>query len=326
MDHHAATDAKTAKTSKKWIRLIRPTLLLLTTTILFVYVSYSWMRREWTPYIEQSGITIATGGSLVFEFEDSATPSTGKSINEVLGLDKDFVLKPVSNLYATPEGFFALDLQRGKGLETYKHLDPASYKDGSQMGIANGYVEFQMMLLSPDSEQNTAKRYVYIHPESKIKFGGGMDTQQNVEKCIRIAITHEGTGETWIFGVDGALEHTGVNPKLNADGTYLMDGVKYYSADGKTPATAVGSESIVQSTAIRKLSDFNGGTYDESGKVMTEKNTEKTLFELLPGGSSTGSWITIRIWAEGTNENCTDIISGAKVDIKLKFSSYTVAQ
>lgn len=314
----------------KWLPLVRPTLLLLTTVMLFTYVSFAWLRREWTPYVEQSNITIATGGSLVFEFEGESGASTGKSINEILGLKKDFVLKPVSSQNGNENSFFTLDLQHGAGLETYQHLNVADYNnDPIQMGIENGYIEFQMMLYSPDAADTI--RYVYIHPESHIRFSEGGDPEQaDAVKCIRMSVTLNGTNETWIFGPDGVTGHSGVNSVAD-DGKYIMDGVKYYStynsddvSESEIMSEWMGYKVVEPSDHYKTISDFDGGDYDENGNFINRR-TDQTLFSLASGeGNATKKWVTVRIWAEGSDSNCTDKISGAQIDIKLKFSSFTI--
>ena len=45
---------------KNWLKIAHSVSMILLTTILLTYVSYSWIKRDWSPRIEQSGITIAT--------------------------------------------------------------------------------------------------------------------------------------------------------------------------------------------------------------------------------------------------------------------------
>ena len=315
----------------RFLRLVRPVLLLLTTVMLFTYVSFAWLRREWTPFVEQSNITIATGGSLVFEFEGDSGVSTGKSINEILELEKDFVLKPVSSYSGEEKTFFTMDLQKGEGHETYKFLDVSQYNDdGTAMGIENGYIEFQMMLYAPDADGTI--RYVYIHPESHIKLSENVDGNPvDAEKCIRMSVTLNSTGETWVFGADSVTSHTGVNPEYDDIAKkYIMDGAPYYKSfdpnDKKSSEvleTYEGKDVVINSNNFKKISDFDGGNYDEDGNLIS-RNTDEILFTLVSDSNNKNKqWITVRIWAEGTDEMCTDQISGAQIDIKLKFSSFT---
>ncbi|MBR6681173.1 MAG: hypothetical protein IKL59_07935 [Clostridia bacterium] len=330
-DNKIQLAANAKRKRRRWLPLIRPTLLLLTTVILFTYVSFAWMRREWTPYVEQSNITIATGGSLVFEFEGESGASTGKSINEILGLTQEFVLKPVSSQTGGENSFFTLDLQHGAGLEKYRHLDVSDYdNDPIKMGIENGYIEFQMMLYSPDAADTI--RYVYIHPESHIRFSEGGDAEQaDAVKCIRMSVTLNSSNETWIFGPDGVISHSGVNMIYDdTNKRYVMDGVNYYSsynadnvAQSEIMSVWEGHNVVEPSDHFKEISEFDGGTYDENG-ILISRDTDQTLFSLTSGDNTTKRWVTVRIWAEGSDPNCTDKISGAQIDLKLKFSSFTI--
>ena len=73
MDNKNEMDQINQKPNKKkdWFAIVRPVTLLFMMVFLFSYVSYAWMRREWTPYIEQEGITISTSGSLVFQLDNN---------------------------------------------------------------------------------------------------------------------------------------------------------------------------------------------------------------------------------------------------------------
>ena len=346
MNNNEQQNAIKGKKRKAWLAFMRPTLLLLVTVFLFTYVSFAWLRRDWTPFVEQSGITIATGGSLVFQLEGNYNAQTGMSINEILKLQKDFVLKPVSNLLGRSDTFFTLDLQQGEGSEVYKYLNVADYNnDETQMGIENGYIEFQLMLYSPDADGTT--RYVYIHPDSYISVAASTDMlQADVVNCIRVSVSLA-DGRTWIFGAEGVTTHEGVNiVKSPTNSTqYLMDGVRYYDKynpedeSKSVVATKYQNNDIVvdyvetqkvgddgtisnvkEKVQIYSFSDFKGGTYEDG--VMVEQDVEKTMFDMV-AGQDTKQWVTVRVWAEGTHEDCVDLIAGAKIDLKLKFSSFT---
>ena len=86
----------------------------------------------------------------------------------------------------------------------------------------------------------------------------------------------------------------------------------------------MGYKVVEPSDHYKTISDFDGGDYDENGNFINRR-TDQTLFSLASGeGNATKKWVTVRIWAEGSDPNCTDKISGAEIDIKLKFSSFTI--
>lgn len=333
------------KRKKAWLQFIRPAALLLTSVVLFTYVTFAWMRREWTPYVEQEGLKIATGGSLLFELD--GTQTDGMDIKKILKLNEDMILRPVSNINGQAGNFFTLDMTGGEGNETYKHLNLADYSNnGMQMGIENGYIEFELMLIAPDGEQT--ERWVYIDQMSKIAFSDSQDqgvVSNDAAKCIRISITTN-QGQTWLFGADEAFaqgaterasasydksipysdQHTGVNPATN-ENKYIADGVRYYEvydpASGEyRETTKVEGQDLVltqyESVPLISFASKNGKGADGNW------DRERALFQLSGGNAASRVSLTVRIWAEGTNKYCNKDISSAKIDLLLKFSSFTI--
>lgn len=342
---------KTVKLSEgrkkiKGLSVVCPLTLLLVLILLTTYISYAWMRREWTPYIEEEGIRIATSGSLAFQLENYMATGKGMRIFDILGVDQDFVLKPVSNRHGTSQGFFTLSQLGVKGQEKYKYLNVADYNnDFTKMGVENGYIEFKMLLYAPDAL--TSDRYIYLHSASHIRVHSKTPTEKSrVAECIRVSITLN-DNQTYIILPDIAeradgtpLEHMGVNDHIGDEATkYTMDGVNYYMDNSITDPRqehmglpiVVAPDVNVTSTKVGKISDFAGGTdFDDSG-VPLSPNENNTLFLLkAPTDSETtdkdrdGHWITVRIWAEGTDPACDDAISGAQVDLLLKFAAVPV--
>lgn len=340
-----------AKVSKakpvKWVTFIRPVTLLLIMVLLLTYISYAWLRRSWTPYVEQEGITIATSGSLVFKLEDYSSTTAGMSINDILKLQEDFVLKPVSNRHGNSDGFFTLNLFKGEGNESYQYLDVSKYDDdNTAMGVDNGYIEFKLMLMAPsdpNKEDNVnLLRYIYIHDDSHIKISKGSEDHSEVVNCIRVSVTLVSTQKTYIFvpEVDGdSIVHMGINDGLDeATNDYVSNGVKYYETyvgpnsegnvettqvkykNGKTENLVLAPNAEVNNHVVNvgEFGDYNGLAADG---VTYDAN--KTLFT-LDSTSESSEWIIVRVWAEGTHKDCTEEIAGAQIDLKLKFASFTV--
>ncbi len=358
MKRNQETSRSAHSKGMRWITFVRPVAMLLVMLFLCTYVTYAWLRRDWTPTIQQDGITIATGGSLVFQLDDNSV-GTVMSINDVLKLD-DFVLKPVSNRHGTSDGFFTLDMSGGDGLETYKYLNVNQYTSNSdnysRMGIDNGYIEFKVALLAP-GDQN---RYVFIDTSldgdtgrsySAIEFNSaaGEEDEKDKEtaKCIRVSVTVTTTGgetennKTYIFLSDKVENpsgrHMGVDDKKDNSGNYYMDGEYYHKVVNGVPsldsegnfipekenpelgtgeAAAIVKAPSLGTTIVGHFKDYNG--YDKNG----EADTSKTLCELI-GGQQT--WLTIRVWAEGTDPICTEDIAGNQIDLRIRFSSYADA-
>ena len=144
--------------TSRYFGWIRSACLLLVLVFMLTYVSFAWLRRNWTPYVEENGIKVSTSGSLAFKLVDYDDANVGMSINSILKLGENFVLKPVSNVSGRSEDFFVRNADEGVGKEKYEHLnvqdyvkltnDTLSSKTYSQMGIENGYIEREMIRIN----------------------------------------------------------------------------------------------------------------------------------------------------------------------------------
>ncbi len=320
--------------NKRWLKMIRPFCMILVTTLLLTYISFSWIRREWSPSLEQEGITIATGNTLAFVFDDMVTNTMGTSIDELLGI-RNFKLKSVSNLTGKSGDFFSMEVSpAGNQFSTLHHISRSDIANppsdvtllNTQLGKEFGYVDVQFTVMAPNNDGAT--RYVYIDPSSIFE---NADPQYDVVSAVRISVTlSSGVGDvsegtTYIFGAV-AKEHYGINnDTIGATSTYAVDGAYRYLSelDDKgdiLPATAVTVDGATYS--IQKKSTQNNGT----GLLYTfdqfdGTNIEKTLFKLENGEQQT---ITIRIWAEGEDPGCTSVISGQAFNLHLKFEALII--
>ncbi len=321
-------------TNKGWVKVIRPLSMILLVTFLLTYVSFSWIRREWSPSLEQEGITIATGNTLAFVFDDTVTNTMGTSIDELLGI-RNFKLKSVSNLTGNSGDFFSMEVSpAGNQFSTLHHISRSDIANppsdvtqlNTQLGKEFGYVDVQFTVMAPNNDG--AIRYVFIDPTSIFE---NADAEHDVVSSIRISITlSSGVGDisegtTYIFG-SSDKEHYGINNKtLNNSSIYVVDGAYRYLSEldengDPRPATSVTVDG--QNYDIQLKSAQNNGT----GKLYTfdqfdGTSIEKTLFKLENGEQQT---ITIRIWAEGEDPGCTSEISGHAFNLHLKFEALII--
>ncbi len=310
--------------------------MILLTAVLLTYVSYSWIKRDWSPRIEQSGITIATGNTLSFVFDETATME--KTLDELLGV-QDFKLKSVSNATGRSGDFFSLSVSAsGNEYATLHHISRNDIANppndasllNTELGKQFGYVDLQFTVQAPNNDTNEGTRYVYIDPSSVIENVGDVD----VISAIRISITlSSGTGDvvqgtTYILGATSKI-HQGIsNQALPGSSTvkYAMDGVLRYT--GYTPEGVLipASEVIHDGVSYPIVQNYenNGGrlyTFADFNGGENQNDPTKTLFPLEDGQQQT---LTVRIWAEGEDPNCSSIISGKAFNLKLKFSAMIV--
>lgn len=311
-------------------KFIKHTSMLMVMTMLLAYVSYSWIRREWTPSVEQSNIKIVTSGALVFQMGEGSGYSDSETINEILGID-DFELKPVSNCTGESDDFFALNFNDEMGWEKYEHLSLANYPDYTTMGKANGYLEFNFVLFAPDGDN--IMRYVYLD-EAYIKDSD--DSHKYYAECVRVSITNKTTNQTWMFGMGDSTDKVAISNEKSG-GIYLANGALYY--EQYDPITE--SNSVQATTILYKEGNQRNDTGKELEKPQnyisfSDKNgknssgsydTSKTLFTLDSGNASKGVTIVVRVWLEGADPKCKSMdILEPEIDLKLKFSSFTSAE
>lgn len=313
-----------------WKKAIRPIITIVIMVVLFTYVSYSWIRREWTPYIEQNNIMITTGGSLMFQFGEENT--SGKTINDILGAEfADFKFNPVSNCTGESYDFFTVNNQGAEGTEYYQYIDPKNHTDSKLVGLNHGYLEFDFTLYAPEDELNVT-RYVYLE-EAYIRDSRENDTDpitKNFAKAIRVSVTFD--DKTIIFAdIDGAwetengrqyLSSTAVTNKKDNSDKFIMDGQKFYKENRDENGNLVERTNwddtentdtlILQETTLEHFSNYNGGT--------NKNDHNKALFAISGSDPKT---ITIRVWVEGTDPACAPAIAGGEIDLLLKFSSFT---
>ena len=306
---------------KTWYKFIPSITMIIVTTILLTYVSYSWIRREWSPRIEQAGITIATGNTLAFVFDEENPNSAMQDFKDLLGVG-DFQLKSVSNLTGLSEDFFSLEADPQRtGAQYYRLMNirqGAGSVDDTQIGITKGYVDVTFTVRAPRNDGYT--RYIYIDTDSIL------EGDPEVLSAIRIAVTlsdREGDtrGTTYLFG-SSAKQHKAINNvKNNSTAEYLMNGQRRYQDEldetgAPIPLTQTEDRyDIVKDGAmLHTFDEFNGNKEDLLGT---------TLFPLENGQDKV---ISVRIWAEGEDENCTSMISGKEFNLMLKFSALIISE
>ena len=320
---------KMPKPLKASLRLFPTGVMLLTSLILLSYVSYSWIKRDWSSGIDQSGITIATGNTLAFVFNESASGSNVKDLKSLLGVE-DFRLKSVSNATGKGGDFYSLTPDaRGDAYTTLNHLtweDLPSISDqnditkvNTELGVMFGYVDVMFAVQPPPNMEPNETLYVYIDPASKIKNTGDVD----VISAIRVSITlppvnDPGTleGRTYMFGSEAKI-HYGISTKDN----YLMNGqFRFTEVDG----VLVPLHRVTVNGVEKEITELYSG---KEGKLFTfdefdGSTVDKTLCSLKPGQVQ---YINVRIWAEGEDESCTNEIAGESFDLLLKFSAIKVS-
>lgn len=331
------------KELRKRILVTIPLSLML--IFLLSFATFSWIKREFSPSIEEDELSIATAGALVFQFSGTGEVTTNKTVNEILGVS-NFELKPSSNLKGNPGEFFNINYDKDAGKEEFKHLNftKEGYSSEMALGIANGFAVMSFTIVSEKaSEADVDTRYIYLSSASLIA-DVNQDDGIDVSKCVRVAINVEyedpTLNKTYIIGVedpaklnsqDGLYYHKGITNKQIEDGVFAADGTPVYKSyelstgTGELNTTIQGIENgepLQESTRMYLMSDVDGGTYDGADNLV-EFDVNQTLFKLIPGQKQR---LTVCIWIEGEDALCNDQIADLGVKLLLKFESYTVSE
>ena len=307
-----------------WFRTIRPIALALVLVTLLTYATYAWMKRDWTPTLRENNVKIVAGSSLVFMFDNKVVEDV--AINELMG---EFVFKSVSNSSGESDHFFALNYSpKGEYYDSFKNLslnelsaeDRNSTAPYTILGQKHGYVELTFKVKAPAGDNEKDKR-IYLDSDSKIGAAAQGDATKgaNAVKAMRVSITvpdsenGNETTKTIIYSQDGT--HKGIT---NA----FVEG-KGYVANDANRYNPVGSEMLTTSVDGHKLVI-----------APSEQNTVKTEVKSLPITDdgylftlkkATEEELTVRIWLEGEDANCTDEkVLGAALDILVKFAAEDV--
>ena len=309
-----------------WIRILRPIALALVLLFLLSYATYAWMKRDWKPTVHQENVKIVAGSSLTFiygvdEIEDIP-------VNKLLNMD-EFVFKSVSNASGESDHFFALNYSpQGEIHDTFNHLDENDIVNGydtfysniyTALGRSCGYVELQFKIASAAQGDKYNKK-IYLDKESGISGtvvkGDDEATALNAKaaEAVRISITVHETetdpvARTTIFA-KSTTSHKAIT-KERVDGYgYIADGAPRYDTSVTPPVLAneVSNKYLDKAASLFEIVTI---------KTFDSFETEP-LFTLTRGEQRT---ITVRIWLEGEDANCTDAIAGSAIDLLLKFSA-----
>lgn len=311
------------KKVKHALSIIRILSVLLILVLLCTYATYSWLKREWSPYIYSGddGITIATSGALVFKMDENIGSEgvLSKTINEILGIQGAFALKPVSNVTGASTTFFRLNYTDDPSTYSFQQL-PATIMETARDNY--GFIDITFYIQA----DNSSARYIYLHEDSHIALAEASkvnDEEYDVaHKALRVAISID-NGAARLFSADGRNRtYTAVTPMPT--GGNSEEYYKYYSSYNAETQSGIKNTAPIATLSegdVAMLSDYNG--YDVLEDGTKTKNTEKCLFVIGAGKTAA---IHVRIWLEGEDEYCNEGIVNKDLDVLIKFASYVVTE
>lgn len=325
----------TEKNQIKWSRVIRPMAMSLVLVFLLSYATFAWMKRDWTPTLTQENVKIIAGSSLTFVYidpdkdENNYDISTA-SVNSLLGI-KNFAFKSVSNSTGKSDDFFGLRYGTSPDLDAFDYLDVANdvSKDNdvygnkyTALGLTHGYIEMKFKV-SADIDIDK-KQGIYLDSSSMIS---GVDPQNanhtKAANAMRVSVTiHAAEGEAdkeYVFAKADTV-HNGIMADYRdgvghvAHGKYKSEQDKYMGAE---PITVVALDKLKYNAEDPNALDYAEEYYFFNVNETTG-DSDVFLFDLA---GKTEREITVRIWLEGTDSDCTDEISDSALNLFLKFTA-----
>ena len=316
-------------TQKKinWIRVLRPIALALALLFLLSYATYAWLKRDWKPKIHQENIKIVAGSSLTFIFDNEKIDDI--SVNELLD-KREFTFKSVSNCSGESEDFFGLNYSpSGQYYDKFKKLSVSDLDTELQkldtkyteLGYKYGYLEFTFHVASI-SDGEVYDKNIYLsgsYVNGVVVDGDEATTERNASaaKAVRISVTVYGDDgkpqQTKIFAKE-ATTHTGITDDYIDGYGYVANGADRY--DRSTDPYSLAQYAVFEYNGVQHTDDYN---LRKSTTAKTFDALENEPLFVLENG--TQRTVTVRIWLEGEDENCTDSIADSALDLLLQFSA-----
>ncbi len=136
--------------------------------------SFSWIKRDWSPVIEQEGITITATSALSLIIDGTST----SKIDLVDALRVGSInLQQVSNATGLSNDFFYLESDGEIENAIIKHVDRSESDDNNFSHEKYGYVEFKFMIAGKSQSGESLRQEIFLKGDTYT-----MDSNGNVVK------------------------------------------------------------------------------------------------------------------------------------------------
>ena len=286
-------------------------ILSITLLVVLSVSTYAWVKRDWSPSIEEDNLKIETSGALGIRLDDVKGLNTLVSVNHYVNANT-FAFKQVSNCSGKSDDFFTLDYSKDIENPTLLHLDVSNSKYGGdykEMGRQNGYIEFNFILYGNSS---LTYKDIYIDEESLLRYNA--DDGNDPTGAMRISLSFNDNVQVpkhYVLTKKRSY-HYGISNDKNSDGSYSCDGKNLKLETGQI-------DSSLNKDFLNNISDDNNKLITFGAASENYYGESNILYTMVKNQSIN---VTIRIWLEGTDPDCLDNIAGSKFDLKLVFNSH----
>lgn len=313
---------------KKITRIIAGLMIIASISVTLISVSYSWIKRQWSPSVSGENIRIEASGALAFKLDGTNSVQNTVSITD--GLGSNFVLHPVSNATGRSEDFFTLNRDPASELDYYyEHITSDGTPSGwKTTGRLYGYIETSFNILygegadaSADSSSSDGRiKFVYL---DTAELKNSLENSLNAAQAARVSITVERMGQniTYVLGIADNTNSKAITDARDENGTYLAHGVKYFLPNGEVRTMISDDVSLHKNVHVEDMKYYDGGiqTMEVNGEASKYVDPSKCLFEIQ--SRTDNKRVTVRIWLEGCDPLCVDDIGGMQLDALLSFSA-----
>ncbi len=263
--------------------------------VLLTVASYAWFSDKSNPSITQNNIKVSAAEGLVIKLSPDSAARTTVSLDELFSDFDLFELQQMSSADALT--FYTIDF--GAGLlnnnPQYVLINPEA--DGHLNMETYGCIDYDFYLQT----ENFAKS-VYLHKDTAIVGAAS--------NAIRIAIivNSQGYDINYIFGdtaEKGTLAYPYTTRAVIAPGEF-----NYYSTQT--------SDSLVDDQTVYTFNEWNGGRGQSDDAQV---DLSKVLFTMP---ANTTLKVNVKIWLEGGDVDCDNILASTTVDATIKFGSANV--
>ncbi len=263
--------------------------------VLLSVASYAWFSDKSNPSITQNNIKVSAAEGLVIRLTPDSAARTVVNLEEIFNDFSLFELKQMSSVDGLT--FYTIDFGAGlaNNMPQYVLINPEA--DGHLNMEQYGCVDYDFYLQT----ENYAK-HVYLHNDTSIS-GAASD-------AIRVAITirDENYDVLYIFG-DTAEKGTTAAP-YTTRAVRAIGEFDYF--DTSTSSNLIGNQTVYT------FDEKNGGrgTSDDASIDLNKI--------LLTIPANTTVKVNVKIWLEGGDLDCTNILASSTIDATIKFGSANV--
>lgn len=271
-------------------KIVFKIVLLLGFTVLLFMTSYAWFQDRSNPELNISNIQVSAAEGLVIKLQPDSAARSVVNLNNVLDNFDEFELKQVSSVDGAK--FYTIDFNEGVSLTDPEFVELENANGSVSRMIENGFIDYNFYLQTEDYP-----KHVYIHKDTNVT-GPAWD-------ALRIAITYPTSSNSTATIIFGKTPENGITDEYTTEAIIKAGSFKYGNI----------SSDFYTNQLVRDFSFKDGGRGNSDYDTI---DLNKVLFT-IPKNSR--MQINMKIWLEGGDVDCTNVLASSIVNVSFKFGS-----